>query len=63
MAEYLYDQPIDYFRHGCTTNGKFDPKKAEKLGYSPAQFPAIKEALGEDKGKTAPLPEIEEKEE
>jgi hypothetical protein len=60
MSAYLYDQPIEYYRHGCTDkNGKFDPKKAAALGYSPAQFAAIKAALGdEEKGQdTAPLEE------
>lgn len=58
MAEYLYDQPRDYFRHGCTTNGKFDPKKALALGYSKAQLPAIQEFLGIEASKdTAPLEE------
>lgn len=63
MAEFLYDQPRDYFKHGCTTDGVFDPEKAKALGYSPAQLSAIEEFLGlEDSTRvdTAPLPEQEE---
>ena len=63
MAEFLYDQPRNYFLYGCTTDGKFDPEKAAALGYSPAQFSAIEEFLGveeEARKDTAPLPETEE---
>lgn len=63
MAEFLYDQPRDYYKHGCCTDGVFDPEKAAKLGYSPAQFDAIKEFLGlEDTTRvdTAPLEEPKE---
>lgn len=57
---FLYDQPVDYFRHGCTTDGKFDPEKAKTLGYSEAQYPAIEQFLaGEDVGVPAPPQEEE----
>lgn len=42
----LYDLPVSFYQQACVTDGKFDPKKAAALGYSPAQFVAIKEALG-----------------
>ena len=57
--DFLYDLPVDFYRNGCTTDGKFDPEKAEALGYSEAQFPAIKKFLGEDYD-TAPLPQTED---
>lgn len=59
-STFLFDQPVDYFRHGCTTDGKFDPEKALALGYSEAQFPAIEQFLaGEDVGVAAPVQEEE----
>lgn len=61
MPEYLYDQPRDYFKHGCCTDGKFDPEKAKALGYSPAQYGEIQEFIGDESSKdTAPLVEPEE---
>jgi hypothetical protein len=62
MAEYLYDQPRNYFLHGCVTDGRFDAEKATALGYSPAQFDAIEEFLGLEDARvdTAPLVEPEE---
>lgn len=61
MAEYLYDQPRDYYKHGCCTDGKFDPEKAKALGYGPAQLDAIREFIGEEASyDTAPLVEPEE---
>lgn len=62
MAEFLYDQPRDYFKYGCCTDGVFDPEKATALGYSPAQLSAIEEFLGLENSQvdTAPLSEVEE---
>lgn len=60
MAEFLYDQPRQYFLYGCCTDGVFDPEKAKALGYGPAQFDAIKEFIGEESKDTAPLVEPEE---
>lgn len=46
MADILYDLPISFYQQACVTDGEFDAEKAAALGYSPAQFGAIKEALG-----------------
>lgn len=52
---YLYDLPRSFYQQAVVTNDKFDPDKAEALGYSPAQFPAIIKLLGLDQYDTAPL--------
>lgn len=48
MAEFLFDCSRDFFIVGCCTDGVFDPKKAAALGYSEAQFDAIKEFIGSE---------------
>lgn len=55
MADMLYDQPVAYFQHGCTTDGKFDPEKALARGYSEIQLPVIEAFLaGEPVGVAEP---------
>lgn len=62
MAQgFLYDLPLDFYRNGCTTDGKFDEAKALALGYNEFQLTEIKKFLGEDEPErtTAPLEPIE----
>jgi hypothetical protein len=56
MADYLFDLSKNFWEQAVLTDGKFDADKAAERGYSPAQYPAIKEFLGLDYD-TAPLDE------
>lgn len=65
---YLYDLPLEFYRHACTDengNYAFDAGKLAERGYNDAQIAEIKKALAESPVESAmadtrPLVEPEE---
>jgi len=61
--DYLYDLPVEFYRNGCVTDGKFDPEKALALGYNEHQLKEIEQFIGSvppEASPTQPLLQMEE---
>lgn len=54
---YLYDLPLEFYRHACTDedgNYAFDARKLAERGYNDVQIAEIKKALSESPVESVP---------